>query len=781
MKTSYSPKPLDTSRVELPSELIEMTELFAKNTHEVWAQQRIAEGWKYGTERNDEKKLHPCLVPYEELPESEKEYDRKTAMETISVIISRGYEIIPPVKGNIKLPNNVIFDDGSEKISLPDKNIPILWASDKKLPEKDIFNKIADRCFLMLDADVLRACGAMISKSISWERTAMNMIWHLNNYIEINYLLKAPHILITFEEDGIVYINTRKEKTRIINSASMVLADGSCEGTQRREHPADNSFIAMVSAAALQFVDVIDNAKTLRLMPILKNGVVEDESEDGENLISIPILKDGNTEDPNTWLIANSKGEKYTHDLAVNYIKHGDKALMGNGLPLLKMGGLKTIDRFEIEGFHNIRNLIAEYADKKFSEYEDVVPLSIAIFGSPGSGKSFGVKQIAKSLKDCNIKTDTINVSQISKDEELGAAFQKVRDIILEDKLPLVFFDEFDSCELRWLKNFLMPMQDGKFKDATGEHPLGKCILVFAGGTASTFKEFIAPMSSADVQIQRNFKNVKGPDFASRIKGTIDIAGPNRSNDFDTAYILRRALLLRSLCERDDRLKENIKARKRFIDENILIAMIYISEYKHGARSMETILKMSKIENGLWLPSGLPMGNQMSVHLNDRKFTDILLMKVIEQSIEGRIAQAIHEKYVKYMTEKGKKQPNAKPWNDLSVEFKLSNLNQAKSYSEKLALIKCEMTLKDENREAVTSFTDDEILSMAKQEHQRWMDEKISDGWVYAELRDDKKKHHNCLIEWDKLSEEVQNWDKDPVRNMIEILDSVGYGVYRKN
>jgi len=170
----------------------------------------------------------------------------------------------------------------------------------------------------------------------------------------------------------------------------------------------------------------------------------------------------------------------------------------------------------------------------------------------------------------------------------------------------------------------------------------------------------------------------------------------------------------------------------------------------------------------------------MSVHLNDRKFTDILLIKVIEQSLEGKIAQAIHENFLKYITGKQIKRPNAKPWEDLSIEFKLSNLNQARSYPEKLALINCEMTLKDKSRKAVTSFNDDEILIMAKQEHQRYIDEKTEDGWVYALIRDDNKKHNPYLVEWDKLSEEVKNWDKDPVRNIIEILDSMGYGVYRK-
>jgi len=98
MKKNYSPKPLDTSMVTLPSELADMTEQFAKNTHEVWSKQRFAEGWKYGKTRDDEKKLHPCLVPYEELPENEKEYDRRTAIEAIRFIIKNGYKIVPPEK-----------------------------------------------------------------------------------------------------------------------------------------------------------------------------------------------------------------------------------------------------------------------------------------------------------------------------------------------------------------------------------------------------------------------------------------------------------------------------------------------------------------------------------------------------------------------------------------------------------------------------------------------------------------------------------------------------------
>jgi class 3 adenylate cyclase len=88
----YIPKPLDTSKVQLTDEIIRLTELFAANAHDVWAQQRTLEGWTYGPERNDEKKQHPSLIPYEQLPESEKEYDRKTALETVKTLISLGYK-----------------------------------------------------------------------------------------------------------------------------------------------------------------------------------------------------------------------------------------------------------------------------------------------------------------------------------------------------------------------------------------------------------------------------------------------------------------------------------------------------------------------------------------------------------------------------------------------------------------------------------------------------------------------------------------------------------------
>ena len=90
---NYQPRPIDTSRVTLPRELLELTERLAENAHDNWAKQRMAEGWTHGPKRDDKAKKHPDLIPYNELPESEKEYDRKAAMETLKAIIALGYGI----------------------------------------------------------------------------------------------------------------------------------------------------------------------------------------------------------------------------------------------------------------------------------------------------------------------------------------------------------------------------------------------------------------------------------------------------------------------------------------------------------------------------------------------------------------------------------------------------------------------------------------------------------------------------------------------------------------
>ena len=89
----YIPCPMDLRDIELPSDIESIAEIVAKNVHEVWAKERVNEGWVYGENKDSIKKTTPCLVPYEDLPEEEKEYDRKTAFETLKLLIKLGYKI----------------------------------------------------------------------------------------------------------------------------------------------------------------------------------------------------------------------------------------------------------------------------------------------------------------------------------------------------------------------------------------------------------------------------------------------------------------------------------------------------------------------------------------------------------------------------------------------------------------------------------------------------------------------------------------------------------------
>lgn len=93
MKETYRPTPVDTRQIELTAELKAIVERLAENVHENWARERIADGWSYGPRRDDILKQTPCMVPYSELEEAEKKYDRKIVEEIIKALVAFGYRI----------------------------------------------------------------------------------------------------------------------------------------------------------------------------------------------------------------------------------------------------------------------------------------------------------------------------------------------------------------------------------------------------------------------------------------------------------------------------------------------------------------------------------------------------------------------------------------------------------------------------------------------------------------------------------------------------------------
>ena len=89
----YVPQPIDTTRITLPESLDQLVEHLAEHNHDIWAKQRIADGWTWGPKRDDGAKQHPDLIPYADLSDGEKQYDRNSVIETLKAIVALGYGI----------------------------------------------------------------------------------------------------------------------------------------------------------------------------------------------------------------------------------------------------------------------------------------------------------------------------------------------------------------------------------------------------------------------------------------------------------------------------------------------------------------------------------------------------------------------------------------------------------------------------------------------------------------------------------------------------------------
>lgn len=664
----------------------------------------------------------------------------------------------------------IVLDEGYPFATQFPVGRDILWACGRRLPNPELLNPIKQNVTLMLDVKALRQSGALISRQVSWERTATDLLWQLKNNPKFSYLLGTKYLYIVFAEEAGILL--RGDPSAF--SARLILYSGKTEGQTWEDNDRKDLDVRPVKVACAaagwaaaktepdSFFDRFCASPILASAARLVSSgyrLAELEARDFSRwtaadapkqpyVFCIPEPRDRQFSDPDYWCIGQRFQNTTLYDIALNYVEKGRDVI--DGIPKFTCGKLTTIDRREIEAFQNIRNLMVKYAAGK-----SVRPLSIAVFGAPGSGKSFGVKQIAKTLLS-NVEALEINVSQLTSQDDLSAAFHSVRDIVLKGKLPLVFFDEFDSSRdgvlLGWLKSFLMPMQDGEFKDENGVHPVGKCIFVFAGGTAATFDDFVRPMY--DKEAERAFKNVKAPDFVSRLRGTINILGPNQVPGSDEqGFILRRALLLRSFLEGR---KLVSKAGTAQVSRDILRAMLLVPKYEHGARSMEAILDMSRMEGASFEPVSLPFYTQMQLHVDADAFIRLVLKDVILNGYTDALAEAIHEDFRAKQTQRNLPiHANVDvPWAELSDSYRADNIRQATDIPRKLALIGCAFDLGDAPYPTVDSFTDEEILLLAKDEHARWMAAKLKDGWIYGPVRDESdpaNRTHPLLLPFGEL------------------------------
>lgn len=528
-----------------------------------------------------------------------------------------------------------------------------------------------DTTIVIINADNLRSKGVNISKSISWEKTALDFTWQLKNNPNLSFLLKCKYLIVLFGLEGVIYCENDD-----MHQSFLCFLPYEFEGDFRNNNCGEmygivSAFVAGFSAAFLDyrveelvisiFQGIREGMSAMRKYFYYGFGakVISDSFPNArifeQNLITDPVFEYVqdvkipnvlNKEYQDSWSILQEKSSASIAQMAFDLVKNGEENVLMH-IPTAKFGKLKTIDRIEIESYHTIQNLISEYISSKNANR----PLSIAIFGTPGSGKSYGLNQMAISKFSESIKKVDYNISQFSTSLELQKAFHQISDSNLEGKIPFVIFDEFDSYfheNWGWLKYFLSPMQDGVYKDEEGFHPIGKAIFVFVGGTSSSFSEFCGEEIKIEKEKQlflNKFRDSKGPDFISRLRGYINILGPNQVNSFDQFFMIRRAMLIRSLLEQKFPHLVNEKGIAQ-IDNGVLRAMLKIPKYKHESRSVEAIMDMSMLTKAKkWEQSFLPPKEQLKLHLDEKLFLRYMMHDAIFSEKVDIIAELLRNKF----------------------------------------------------------------------------------------------------------------------------------------
>lgn len=514
------------------------------------------------------------------------------------------------------------------------------------------------------------------------------------------------------------------------------------------------------------------------------------------------------------------------YDFAMALAKKGAGALAM--FPVAKFGGLWTVDRAEIESLRAIRHVMEAYKKDdrldfsqlllphalagqpcKFSppkksekkSNEAVKPLSIGVFGPPGAGKSFGVSEIAKEVLGKNAVIRTFNLSQFNSLEELNGAFHQVRDDVLSGNIPLIFWDEFDSQNYRWLQYLLAPMQDGKFQERDVNHHIGKCIFVFAGAVSPTYETFGPPdygrLSDAELDVlgltrkealrraqdlAADFTLKKGPDFKTRLACYLNVLGPNQRNlgahgvnanekdPADQFFPIRRAFFIRSKfgLKEDDELH---------IDDGVLKALLEIPEYKAGSRSLEFLCQELKHVGGTCPGrSAVPGRHLLEMHVDSKAFWEICERYQLLLKYQTVLAKWFHEGYrIRSRLMKGKDDVDL--YDDLNEDLQSANLAQALRIADNLNLIGLRVAEGDriekedlrkpankfENEDVIRKMINDNIELLGEAEHNGWMVARMVRGWRYSRFRDDGEKLHPSLIPYRQLDPEQQKFDKQSI------------------
>jgi hypothetical protein len=683
----------------------------------------------------------------------------------------------------------------------------------------------ADKLIAVMTAnDLRRHAGVHISRQISWERTAQDLVWELLYNPHVNAITQCLHVVVSFDTAGAILLSRRLGNTldAVLFFDPEVMEDEwgrDYKGYMIGYNTCLTAGIArelMINSSAsdlprgiqsglgatrlLHIEGYGDAGSDLRQYPVAfpVSKIAAKLADETDSFATAPIRNPAQaltTKSQPFWTILEDQNPESLEKVAQKIVREGLSNAL-SGVPIGGFGRLATIDRKEIEALHNMITLIGEYCD-----WPQKKPLSIAVFGPPGSGKSFAVKEIAKWVRPGEIAENdlTFNLSQFAGPDDLLDAFHQVRDKALLGKIPLVFWDEFDTTlrdqPLGWLRYFLAPMQDGKFQEGQLTHPIGKSVFVFAGGTSRSMETF-----GKDFDEERR-KTAKLPDFISRLKGFLNILGPNRQEDegvygraSDPYHIIRRAILLRSIFEKNTPQLLHNDGEKRIIsiDEGLLRAFLLVKEYKHGVRSMEAIVVTSQLAGKTTFErSSLPTEEQLNLHVDGREFYALVHRMELDKDLLERLAEAAHEvfcddlraKGYKYgpVTQKGQKvHSSLKTYAELPENEKEQNRDNVRDISNKLASVGYAL-LPARSDETPSDFSDEEIEKLAEAEHGRWMRQKLDAGWRHAKKTNKAKKLHKDIVAWQYLPLDEQEKDRVLVRGIPRILEKAGYTMVKLN
>jgi hypothetical protein len=693
----------------------------------------------------------------------------------------------------------------------------------------------AGRLVVVMTLNDLRLSDVKISRELSWERTAGDLARELRRHPAVNGLTHCAQVVVSLGTGGAVLLSRRGP----VNEHLDQLAEPDCR-VFFDPQAIENSWAEQYPGAMIGYTSCLVGGIARQLLlnpekPDIGRGVTSGlgaaralhlqgygaaDCGDGRAGLAFPAcdvakalaaepagFADAEIEQPVTdsWSILQGRYPEGLEPVAVAIALEGIEVAL-KGVPLGSFGKFQTVDRGEIEGFRSVRALMREYDSEPATR-----PLNLAVFGPPGSGKSFGVKAVAKAALDGDrVEEIPFNLSQMRGPEDLADALHQVRDAGLKGKLPFVLWDEFDGDldgeHFGWLRHFLAPMQDGTFQQGQILHPIGKAIFVFAGGTSTKRADFAGNASG-------DFKLAKGPDFVSRLKGYVDIVGPDpRGGDpeADPYYRIRRAILLRAMLwnARRDLFTSKGKIDLLTIDPGVLRAFLEVRSYRHGARSLETIVAMSTLHGkSRYERSALPAADQLDAHVDAEEFLRIVDRYVPEGELLAALAEAVHIEYcdeqlalghawngtpgyltshpvlAKYAGKASKLRTLSAlvDWDRLSDNDKEQNRDAARDLPGKLEVLG--LTLRQDAPAGAPNVTidpkDPRVEALAKREHERWVARKVKTGWRSGDVRDDVKKLHPSIRPWEELSEKEKEKDRIMVREVPDIVAAAGMTLAR--